>query len=489
MNLRLGLLLLTLWAIGAAHATAAPRAIAAPQATTAPPEHISHGHFRDVALYRPAGPVHGFVLLLSGDTGFTTVLDQAARALANEGAMVAGVDTAQLRSALAKDGSACVFPDGDLENLSRYLQGYARVPAYLPPIVVGEGAGGALAYALLAKSTPDIFPAAISLDFCPRLDLGKRACTGGNLRFGARTENDSAQLLLPASLRAPWVVLQGGVPPACAGVAIREFVAHAPGGAIVDAPALRGAQAALPARLPKLLAAYRSLASVTRTATPAPPASLADLPLVVVPAVGSGDSFAILLSGDGGWASLDKQVAGVLAKHGVTVIGFDSLRYFWQRRTPAGLASDLDRVIRYYAAHLHKAKVRLIGYSQGADVLPFAINRLSPDTRGMVMQSVLIGLGNNASFEFHLSNWMSNDDAGGLPILPEASRLRAADTLCLYGSDETESLCPKIPPGHVSARVLPGGHHFDGAYERLADIVLAPAGRVQAPAVQPDAGR
>jgi type IV secretory pathway VirJ component len=81
-----------------------------------------------------------------------------------------------------------------------------------------------------------------------------------------------------------------------------------------------------------------------------------------------------------------------------------------------------------------------------------------------------MGLGQNASFEFHLANWIGKDD--GLPILPEAMKLSEAGTLCLYGEDEDDSLCPDIPPGHVHAQSLPGGHHFDGAYDKLAELIV-----------------
>lgn len=59
-----------------------------------------------------------------------------------------------------------------------------------------------------------------------------------------------------------------------------------------------------------------------------------------------------------------------MAARGIPVVGFDSLRYFWKKRTPEGLAADLDRVLRYYGRHWGKSKLILIGYSQGADVLP-----------------------------------------------------------------------------------------------------------------------
>jgi type IV secretory pathway VirJ component len=183
-----------------------------------------------------------------------------------------------------------------------------------------------------------------------------------------------------------------------------------------------------------------------------------------------------LLSGDGGWAGLDKNVAAALAAKGVDVVGVDSLRYFWSKRTPQGLADDLDRIVRYYAAQWKKSAALLVGYSQGADVLPFAINRLPQTARGLVRYSVLMGLSQEASFEFHVGNWLGNDDDDALPIKPEGSKLDPRRTLCIYGADEDDSLCPQLAPASVEALKMPGGHHFDGAYDELAATIIEHAG-------------
>jgi type IV secretory pathway VirJ component len=165
-------------------------------------------------------------------------------------------------------------------------------------------------------------------------------------------------------------------------------------------------------------------------------------------------------------------VAAALAAQNIPVVGLDSLRYFWQARTPDALAADLDRVLRYYAAQWHKTHAVLVGYSQGADVLPFAVNRLPTATRALVERTVMMGLGENASFQFHFTNWLG-DDKDGLAILPEVSRLDAATTLCVYGKSEGDSLCPKVPAGHVQAVAVPGGHHFGGGYDTLARRIMA----------------
>ena len=50
------------------------------------------------------------------------------------------------------------------------------------------------------------------------------------------------------------------------------------------------------------------------------------------------DTFAVLFSGDGGWAGSIVTWRMSLASRGIPVAGWDSLRYFWTARTPSGVA-------------------------------------------------------------------------------------------------------------------------------------------------------
>jgi type IV secretory pathway VirJ component len=434
-------------------------------------ERMSHGRFKDVTLYRPQGEVKHVVLFLSGDNGWESPVVDMARKLVDRGAMVAGIRTPQLYEALEADGDACVYPDGDLENLSHYLQGYARLPTYHTPLLVGYSAGASLAYATLAQAPEGTFAGAISLGFCVEMDLGKPLCPGVGARFTPHANGKAVDLLPSPEVAADWVVLQGTRDRVCAVAPARSFAAQLPRAQFVELPKVTHSYSTAADWAPQFLDAYDRMTAKAAAALPPPPATLADLPLVEVRATTAGPAFAVMLSGDGGWAGLDKNVAAELAKQGVDVVGMDSLRYFWTKRTPQGVANDLDRIVRYYAAHWHKTAAVLIGYSQGADVLPFAINRLPPASRQLVTYAVMMGLGTNASFEFHVGNWLGRE-AGAIPILPEAIKLQAKKTLCIYGADEKDSLCPKLAPHSVEAHVMTGGHHFDGAYDELAAAIL-----------------
>jgi type IV secretory pathway VirJ component len=441
------------------------------------PEVLAHGRFKRVEIFRPRGEVKHFALLMSGDGGWSFRLARMAGALASDGTLVAGVDTAQLFADLEKDGGDCVLPDGDLENLSHYVQAYYKVPTYYTPILIGHSAGATLAYTSLAQAPPGIFGGALTLSFCVDLDLRKPLCQVQGLRYSKL--KTGFRLLPPPQLQAPWIALHGVKDHICPIADARAFVAQTKGARLVELPNLAHSYTSSDAAdwLPQFKAAFESVVATQVTPhLPAPPASLADLPIVEVDATpgtavpGSSDSFAVLLSGDGGWAGIDKEVAGLLANRGVPTAGVDSLRYFWTARTPAGLAQDIDRIVRYYAFHWKKKNVLLVGYSQGADVLPFAVNRLPPATRALVKLTTLIGVSENAAFEFHVANWIGSD-ADGLPVAPEMSKLSAANTLCVYGDDDNESICPKVSPRNARLIKLPGGHHFGGNYLPLAQLV------------------
>lgn len=444
-------------------------------AAAAQAETLSHGRFKHVEIFRPAGEVKHFALLMSGDGGWSSRLAAIAGELASDGTLVAGVDTAELFADLEKDGGSCVSPDGDLENLSHFVQAYYKVPTYFTPVLIGHSAGATLAYTSLAQAPPGIFAGALTLSFCDELDLRKPLCQNQGLRY--KQLKKSARLLPPPQLPAPWIALHGARDRVCPISEARAFIGKTPGARLIELPGVAHNFKPSDEWLPQFKAAFESIvAKQVVQRLPPPPATLADLPIVEVEATGTpspeaADSFAVLLSGDGGWAGIDKQVAALLAERGVPTAGLDSLRYFWTARTPVELAQDVDRIVRYYTFHWKKKNVLLVGYSQGADVLPFAINRLPAATRALIRQSTLIGISATAAFEFHVSNWIGSD-TDGLPVQPEMSKLSASNTVCVYGDDDSETICPKVGAEHARLVKLAGGHHFGGNYDPLAEVVI-----------------
>jgi type IV secretory pathway VirJ component len=197
----------------------------------------------------------------------------------------------------------------------------------------------------------------------------------------------------------------------------------------------------------------------------------ATLPLVEVPAThGSSDTLVVFVSGDGGWAKIDKSVSAALAAAGMPVVGLNSLQYFWTKRTPESASRDLQSVIDTYLARWQKSRVLLVGYSRGADVLPAMTARLDLQTRSRVRLLALLSPSQKAEFEFHVTDWM-RDSGRGLLVRPELERVMTR-TICIAGEDDKDSLCRGPALANVQVVILKGAHHFDGGYDKLAHIIL-----------------
>jgi len=200
----------------------------------------------------------------------------------------------------------------------------------------------------------------------------------------------------------------------------------------------------------------------------------ARLPLIEVPATrGASDTLVVFVSGDGGWAKIDKSISKILAENGMPVVGLNALQYFWTKRTPDLAARDLQSILETYLLKWKKERVLFVGYSRGADVLPFMINRLPAELRSKTRLIALLGPSPKVEFEFHVGDWMRTSSKNGFAVKPEVDKLSSHNIVCLFGEDDKDSLCPIISGPGISTVMLKGAHHFDGGYDKLAHIILA----------------
>lgn len=198
------------------------------------------------------------------------------------------------------------------------------------------------------------------------------------------------------------------------------------------------------------------------------------LPLIELPAKNPGPLFAIMLSGDGGWRRIDQKVTDKLRAAGIPIVGFLSSSYFRKARTPDESACALERVIRAYELRWNKREVILIGYSRGADVMPFMVSRLPEDVRATVKLIALLGLEPRIDFKYDppwtLAYYFRHEPQAA--VLPELDKLQGDHIVCIYGVKEKDSLCPHLDPSRFQIVQQPGGHHFAGRYQDVADVIL-----------------
>lgn len=203
------------------------------------------------------------------------------------------------------------------------------------------------------------------------------------------------------------------------------------------------------------------------------------LPIVEVTAVDGAPSvpgrpLGFLLSGDGDWVGADKEIATVFATAGIPVVGLKARSYLrGAHRTPDGTADDVAAILTAHLARWSRESVILVGYSRGADLMPFIVNRLPEGLKRRVRMVVLLGPQPNASFTFHFLDLVKDKRRSrDLPVLPEIERIEGIPVVCVYGQKESGSLCPTAPPGLMEVVRRPGGHRLGDEGEDVAEMLL-----------------
>jgi len=443
---------------------------------TRAPRNVDTAQFGRVRYYPPWLTQKGFIYLFSGARGWSQAEEETARDFARAGQLVIGIDTPQFLLWVARRPLAeCLYMPGLLEDYSRVLQRATNNSQYLAPALLGAGPGATLVYMGQLQAPPVAFSAAVMIDPQHEIAVQRPFCDHPEEHAGGQA------VIRPEKLgtEVPTRILLDGA----ASAGEREFALAIPG---ASPTAIAADATAVTAGAP-LHDAYRSALDsigIERSQN-----GVGDLPLAVVESTAAQrgalpdhhertgrDAFAIIYSGDGGWRDLDRSLAGILASKGMSVVGVDVLRYYWKQKSPALAASDLARIMRYYQQRWHQQKVVLIGFSFGADVLPFLVSRLPADLAADVSLVSLLSPERSTAFEVETTGWLGVHNSSGMPIAPELQKLSKLHLQCIYGRDEgANSLCTTPTAAAVGASVLAksGGHHFDQDYDTLADEILA----------------
>jgi type IV secretory pathway VirJ component len=232
-------------------------------AASAPAEVFTNGRFGEVSVYRGGAEPRDVVLFLSGDGGWNLGVISMAERLTDKGAVVAGIDIRHYLAQLEKSADECVSPALDLEKLSRYLQARLGFKRYLQPTLVGYSSGATLVYATLGEAPVGSFKGALSIGFCPDLDLKMPVCKGSGIE--ATPRRDAKGLLkgvdfLPAKqLSGKWISLQGEIDQVCPAPATQKFIAAVPGGDVVMLPKVGHGYSVEKNWVPQFEAAYERI--------------------------------------------------------------------------------------------------------------------------------------------------------------------------------------------------------------------------------------
>jgi type IV secretory pathway VirJ component len=406
------------------------------------------------------------VLIFIADKNQTAMNSAYAKQFAELSYYVAIVDNQALLNSATNNPSQCLHLANQLAELSAQLHAQFQLGGNDLPILVGAESGAATLYAALAQAEKKTFHAAVSINFTPTLNVHTPLCDQDTFTVSS---TGAPIVLKPVTrLASSFYIFQDKN--LASNSAITDFADNINNAKLTIAKEENQTPVAEAIQIlqwldPRLADQISSDASDS------------DLPLIDVNSASAHtpttDTMAILLTGDGGWADIDKQLAKILAAHGIPTVGFDSLSYFWKARTPATTSQDIEQVMTQYLEKWNKKKVILIGYSFGADVLPFVANNLTADAQQKVALVALLGMGKTAAFEFRLSSWMNADkDPNRLPLLPEIEKMKWANSICIYGVADDAANC--LPTAALGVKIISmsGDHHFDEKYDDLVQHIM-----------------
>ncbi|HEY3369284.1 MAG TPA: AcvB/VirJ family lysyl-phosphatidylglycerol hydrolase [Prolixibacteraceae bacterium] len=447
---------------------------------------LSYGLFGKMVIYKPAGDPSSVVLFVSGDGGWNMGVVEMSLRLVEQGALVAGINIVQYFKRLKDTSEKCYYPAADFEDVSLMLQKKYKLDTYNKPILVGYSSGATLVYGILAQAPAATFKGAISLGFCPDIEINKPLCSGSGLKQHVLKAGKSFYLEPSDHLTAPFIALNGTKDLVCDFAATQQFLKEVNTGQLIELPLVGHGFAVLSNWIPQFKEAYNRVMAApsfseqkttqntllqSQNLDPLP----GDLPVVLVPTALKDDSLPMvfLISGDGGWTNFDHSIAESLAEKGMPVVGLDAQKYFWNGKTPQESASEIGKAVQHYLRQWNRKQFILAGYSFGANVVPFIAGQLPGDLQEVLKGIYCLSPNEKADFEIHLMDMLG---VGGkkesYKVPEEIKKAKQFKTVCIFGEEEEEVLRTRFKEAGAQIMIVPGNHHYNNNPAAAAEVIL-----------------
>ncbi|PSL47230.1 virulence protein VirJ [Chitinophaga niastensis] len=182
----------------------------------------------------------------------------------------------------------------------------------------------------------------------------------------------------------------------------------------------------------------------------------------------------LYITGDGGMKKFSVNIIEAFHQKNYPVVALNALKYFWNKKTPQQAANDVVNLIRYYQLQWNNNHgVVLIGYSLGADVLPFIYNRLAPGVENEIQQVVLLSPSRFTDMEVHVSDMLGKSSTRGMSVPAEINRITGKPLLLIFGADEKDFNFSDLTVQHYRKLILPGGHTYDEDANGVTGKIMA----------------
>jgi type IV secretory pathway VirJ component len=421
--------------------------------------------FGKIYVYKQTDTPRNVVILISGDGGWKSGVIDFAETFSKMNNLVIGIDILRYYKDLRQRTGDCYNVSADFVQLATVIEKRYNFTDYVPAVIMGYSSGATLVYGILAQSRPGTFIGGISLGFCPDIELPKMLCQINGLSEKVDIEGKRYFLLSDAKLGNPWIVLNGKLDKVCNYNEIVDFVNKTTDAELITLPNTGHGFSKWNDFMPEWKDAFIRLIEKYNKDQPATVNTdyVKNLPIVITNTkLQNKDApIALLISGDGGWYGFEQSIADKLAIQGIPTIGLDSKKYFWNRRTPEGTASDMIKALNFYSKEWGRERFLLIGYSLGAEIIPFITSRLPEEMKTKVTLTVLLSPETNTDFEIHVSNMLGiGNRQNTFQVMDEIVKSQVVPTLIIIGEGEKTQVPELLAGTAVKIQKIPGNHHY-----------------------------
>jgi len=430
-----------------------------------PTDSLNVAPFGKVFVYKTTGVTRNVIIMISGDGGWKYGVTGFAETFSDMGNLVIGVDILRYYKYLRQSIGDCYSVSTDFVQLATIVEKKYNFPDYRPPVIMGYSSGATLVYGILAQARPGTYIGGISVGFCSDIDLPKMLCQTNGLDEKGDIPGKSYFLLPDAKLGNPWIVLNGELDKVCNYIEVADFVSKTSNAELITLPNVGHGFSKWSDFMPQWKDTFDRLVEKFEKGQPENLNidQLKNLPLIITNTKlqNKNAPVALIISGDGGWYGFEQLLADNLAKQGIPSIGLDSKRYFWKRRSPEETAGDITKALNYYGKEWNREKILLVGYSLGAEIVPFLVTRMSEEMRSNILSEVLLSPETNTDFEVHISNMLGiGNRQNTYNVIDEIDKIKIVPTLIIFGEGEKSKVPALLTDTSVKIKIIPGDHHY-----------------------------
>ena len=104
----------------------------------------------------------------------------------------------------------------------------------------------------------------------------------------------------------------------------------------------------------------------------------------------------------------------------------------------------------------------IIGYSLGAEIVPFVFSRLPEELKSRVVSLVMLSPASNTDFEIHITDMLGmGNKRNTYDVIAEISGIQKTRQIIIYGVNEKTGVPDLLKQTQVEIVRIPGDHHYN----------------------------